>query len=423
MTHLMDRPIQLPWWRRPAYMRAALAAAALLLLGGTLAAFVGTAERSTRVQAASLTIGTVQKSVFHDFVPLRGKVVPRDTIYLDAREGGQVERVLVQPGDRVQAGQPLVVFRNSQLELEVLDRIGRLVESITQLQTYQTQLEVNRVNNEKSLAQIDYAIQRLQRLVQRQDPLAAKGYVAVEESEKLHDELDYNRRLRPMQAETNKRQEELRLTQLPRIQAELASLQQSLEITRGKLDDLTVKAPLAGQVTVIDLKIGENRNRGERLAEIVPDTGFKLSADIDEFYRGRVQLGQMAEAELDGARHRLRVTRVYPQVQNGVFIAELEFQGEAPHSLVAGAAVQGKLALGTDRTALLLPAGAFLERSGGNWIFVVAPDGQSARRRAIRLGRRNVEQIEILGGLSAGEKVIVSDYTGFERIDRIDLTR
>jgi HlyD family secretion protein len=176
-------------------------------------------------------------------------------------------------------------------------------------------------------------------------------------------------------------------------------------------------------VTVIDLKIGENRNRGERLAEIVPDTGFKLAADIDEFYRGRVQLGQVADAEIDGAVHRLRVTRLYPQVQNGLFTAELEFQGKHPHSLVAGAAVQGKLSLGSDQTALILPAGAFLERTGGNWIFVVDPDGQSARRRPLRSGRRNIEQIEVLGGVAAGERVITSDYTGFERIDRIDLSR
>src|SRR5689334_1382787 len=130
MTQLMDRPIALPWWRKTPYLRAAVAAGAVLLFLITLAAFVGTRERSVRVPAASLTIGTVQRTVFHDFVPLRGKVVPRDTIYLDAREGGQVERVLVQPGDRVMEGQSLVIFRNSQLELEVLDRIGRLVESI-----------------------------------------------------------------------------------------------------------------------------------------------------------------------------------------------------------------------------------------------------------------------------------------------------
>jgi HlyD family secretion protein len=422
MSSEMDRPLQLPWWRKRPWPQAAIGGAAVVLIGLSLAAFVGTAERSVRLRSVAVTIATVRHGVFHDFVPLRGKVVPRDTIYLDALEGGQVARVLVQPGDRVTAEQPLVVFRNSQLELEVLDRIGRLVESITQLQTYQTQLEIYRVANEKTLAQIDYEIQRLDRLVKRQDPLAAKGYVAAAETEQLHDQLDYNKRLRPLQAETNRRQEELRQSQLPRIQAELASLQQSLEITRGKLSDLTVKAPIAGQVTSIDLKIGENRNRGDRLAEIVPDTGFKLAAEVDEFYRGRVQLKQSAEFEIDGRSYALRVTRVHPQVQNGVFTAELEFDSHTPEGLAPGASLQGKLSLGSDKPALILPAGAFLERSGGNWLFVLEPGGGTARRRAIKVGRRNVEEVEVLSGLKAGEKAVTSDYTGLERIDRIDLT-
>jgi len=329
----------------------------------------------------------------------------------------------VQPGDRVTENQPLIVFRNSQLELEVLDRVGRLVESITQLQTYQTQLEVNRVNNEKALARIEFDIQRLERLASRQDPLAVKGVVSAQQHDELHDELNHNRRLRPLQAETNRRQEELRQGQLPRIQAELDSLQHSLEITRSKMDDLIVKAPVSGQVTRIDLKVGETRNRGQRLAEIVPNTGFKIAADIDEFYRGRVSAGQFADIEGDEAPYRLRVTRLYPEVQTGVFTAELEFVGRSPDGLVPGAAVQGKLSLGGDEPALILPAGAFLERTGGSWIMVVEPGGRAARRRPIKTGRRNVEQVEVLSGLETGERVIVSDYTAFERIDRIDLIR
>jgi HlyD family secretion protein len=184
-----------------------------------------------------------------------------------------------------------------------------------------------------------------------------------------------------------------------------------------------VKAPLAGQVTAIDLKIGENRNRGDRLAEIVPDTGFKLAADIDEFYRGRVQLKQLADVEIAGTTHRLRVTRIHPQVQNGIFVAELEFEGASPRGLVPGASLLGKLTLGSDDQALILPAGAFLERTGGDWILVLDADGASARRQRIRVGRRNVEQVEVLEGLAAGQRVVTSDYTGFERIDRVDLTR
>jgi HlyD family secretion protein len=209
--------------------------------------------------------------------------------------------------------------------------------------------------------------------------------------------------------------------QLPQIQSQLNKLQQDLKITHAKLDNLIVRAPVDGRLTAMDLKVGENRNRGERFAEITADTGNKLAAAVDEFYLGRVRVGQTAAMEANGKLWPLHVTRVYPQVKDGTFTVDLAFEGAAPPGLLPGQALQGKLALGADRMAMILPAGAFLERSGGDWVFVVSQDGRSAQRRAIKIGRQNAEQVEVLSSLAPGERVIVSDYTGLERIDRIDL--
>jgi HlyD family secretion protein len=257
----------------------------------------------------------------------------------------------------------------------------------------------------------------------RRDTLLRAGFVAREQTDQIHDELDYDRTLRPVQAETNGRQEALRLEQLPQIHAEMGSLQKSLSITRTKLDDLVVKAPVSGRLTAMDLKIGENRNRGDRLGEITLDTGFKISADVDEFYLGRVQPGQSADVDLHGQTIRLAVTRIYPQVHGGVFTIDLAFNGATPQGLLPGEAVQGKLSLGADRPGLVLPTGPFLERTGGDWVFVLRPDGRAADRRRIKIGRRTAEQVEVLSGLKPGERVITSDYQGWDKIDRIDLQR
>ena len=374
-----------------------------------------------RVRAETLSIDTVRRGVFHDFTTLQGRIAPRETVYLDALEGGQVDKLLVQAGDRVAKGQPLIVFRNTQLELDVLDHVGRLVESITELQTYEKQLEQNRADNEKTLAGIDYSITRLKRMEDRRTHLAAQGFIARETLDQIQDELSYDTGLRPVQAETNRRQDALRVAQLPKIRQEMASLQESLAKTRAKLEDLTVRAPVDGRITAMDLVIGQNRNRGERLAEITLDSGFKVSADIDEYYLGRVQLGQVAEADFDAGPRRLKVMRLYPQVKSGVFTADLDFVDKAPQGLVPGQAVQGRLSLGGDRPALILPAGAFLSRTGGDWVFVLTSDGHRAERRRVRLGRRNALQVEVLGGLKPGERVVTSDYQGWDRIQRLDL--
>jgi HlyD family secretion protein len=417
----MDTPVIPVWWRRPGvrslWIAAGLGLAALL----AMLASRGMAERNLSVARANVTVAAVMRGVFHDFVPLHGTVAPKDTIYLDALAGGQVEKILVQAGDRVTAGQPLVTFRNSQLQLDVLNGEGRLVESLTQVQAQQTQLENTRIGNETALENIRYNIISLTHTLARFERLLNEGGISQREVEQTRDQLAHFKALLPLQEETNGQQEASRRAQLPGLQAFEKSLKQSLETTRRELQDLTVSAPVTGQVTQLDLKVGENRNRGERLAEITPDTGFKIAADIDEYYLGRVKRGQAAAVTLSGTTYNLHVARVYPAVKSGTFTVDLTFDGAMPTGLSPGATADGKLSLGGDRPGLVLPAGAFLEASGGDYVFVLDPDGKSAHRRRVKLGRRNGEQVEVLSGLNTGDRVIISDYATYDRIDRIDL--
>ena len=419
----MDRPIERPMWRRRRTLVVAGALAAVLSTAALAAAVLADAKSSVRVPVRNVTLGTVQPGLFHDFVALRATVQPKDVIYLDALEGGQVQEVLAQAGDMLSVGQPLLRFRNTELELEVLDREGRLVESITQLQTYEKQLEDARVANEKAAAQIQYDITRLQRTAERRDALAAKGYVTKDLYEQVHDELDHNRKLLPLQTASNAEQDALRRRQIPQIQSELATLQESLKVTRGKLDSLVVRAPVAGRLTDMDIKVGEIRNRGQRLGQIVADTGFKLQAQIDEYYLDRVRPGQTGDVTIEDRQVPVRVTRVDPQVKNATFQVDLAFEGAMPRGLLPGQALEGRLTLGGDRPALILPAGPFLERTGGDWVMVADGGGSHADRRRVKIGRRSAEQVEVLAGLAPGERVITSDYTGFEKVDRVVLAK
>ena len=422
MSELMDRPLERPVWRRPRVVLGLAMCGGLALAAGLGIVLAAGARASLRAPAASLTIETARPGVFHDFVALRAKVVPKDIVYLDALEGGQVEQVLAQAGDEVRAGQPLVRFRNTELELEVLDREGRLAESITQLQAYEKQLEDARVANQKAAAQIDYDITRLSRDAHRDDVLNAKGYVPRQQYEATHDELDHNRRLQPLQASIDREEEVLRRRQLPQIHSELANLQQSLGVARSKLDNLVLRAPVAGKLADMHLDVGEIKNRGERLGQIVPETGYKVEARIDEFYLDRVRPGQTGQVEVNGRELPVRVVRVDPQVKDATFLAELAFDGPMPRDVTSGEALDGRLVLGGDRQALILPAGPFLERSGGDWAMVLDGSGHKAVKRRIRIGRRNAEQVEVLAGLEPGEQVITSDYTGYDKIDQVIIT-
>lgn len=417
-TATMDEPIARGWWRHAGMRRGGAALAVL----GLAAVGIGALRDSgamLRIPRDQVMIASVEQGIFRDSTAIQGKAVPRDTIILDAAEGGRVEEVLARPGDRLVKEQPIVRFSNTQLELDILSQEGRLIESITQLQAYQQQLERNREDSAKALAEIDFEQIRTARAYDRRLPLSEKGFVRREEMDRFADELASINRQRAILASQTSRENVLRQRQLPQIAQQLVALNASLEITRAKLDSLTVRAPVTGQLAGNALRIGENRQRGDRLGEIILDTGFRIHAEIDEFYLARVRMGQTARLDSGGDDVGLAVRRVYPQVQNGRFAVDLEFSGPVPKGIVAGMTLRGNLSLGRDTAALVLRPGNFLTETGGRWVFVVGPDGTSAQRRNIRIGRRNGDQLEVLSGLKAGERVIISGYEGWNNVQRI----
>jgi HlyD family secretion protein len=423
----MDRKIDpTPWsvahWPLAAKVGITAAAlAAVALIAVKLIAEEGI--RTLRVPLEQLTLATATLGVFHDLIPLRTNVAPRETIYVDATDGGRVDQVLAEPGDLVREAQPIIVLSNTNLALQVIQQESQLNQAISQLQQNEIALEENHLANDRALADIDYNLVRLNRSADRRESLAAKGLVAAEQRDLVTDELAYYKRLRPIQADSNQRQSDLRSRLLPGIHEQLKNLRDNLTVVHDKLDSLVVRAPVAGKVTAIDLKVGEALSSGQRLAEVTPQTGMKLVADVDEFYLHRVRIGQTATVTIDGSAVNLTIRRVYPQVVNGLFRVDLDFEGKSPPALVEGATAQGQLQLGSDTPALILPSGSFLQHTGGDWIFVVSPDGRSAERHRVKLGRRSSEQLEVLGGLRAGQQVITSDYTGFDKVDRIAFTR
>jgi HlyD family secretion protein len=422
----MDRKLHHQPWspaRWPLGVKVGLSATAAVVVALLAVKLIaGTGARTLRLPLGQVTLARAEHGIFHDLIPLRTNVVPRETVYVDAIDGGRVDRVLVEAGDMVQEGQPMIELSNTNLVLQVIQQESQLNQAISQLQQNEIAHEQNQAANDRTLADIDYNLVRLGRSAERRGGLATKGLVSTEERDVVSDELAYYKRLRPIQAESAHRQSDLRDRLLPDIHQQLKILRGNLVIVHDKLDSLVIRAPVAGKVTAIDLKVGESRQSGQRLAEVTPQSGMKLIADIDEFYLTRVRLGQTATVSLDGSPTNVTVRRVSPQVHNGEFRIDLDFDSGGPAALVEGAAAQGHLQLGGDTPALILPAGAFLERTGGDWVFVVSPDGQSAQRSRIKVGRRTSEQLEIMSGLKVGEQVITSDYTGLEKFDRIVLT-
>ncbi|HEY0115368.1 MAG TPA: efflux RND transporter periplasmic adaptor subunit [Allosphingosinicella sp.] len=406
----------------PPRIKVAVGAALLVLLAAG-AYLLGPARNSQTVDAGRLTISTVARGQFDDFLPLRGRVTPSLTVFLDAVEGGRVERILVEDGAIVQPGQLLAVLSNSDLQLNVLARQTEVTQQINSMRSQELALSQTRLANERALIEADLSAATARRQYETQRPLAEHGFVS---GRTVADSRDLYRAAQRRTAVLRRQQtsdEQLQSQQLAQLRASASALNSSLGLARASLEALNLRAPVAGQLTSFSIQVGQSLQRGERLGQIDSAGRNKLVAQVDEYYLGRVAEGQAAVAEHGGRRYALRVGKIYPQVQNGAFSIDLVFAGGEPPELQRGQTVQLRLTLGDPSPALLLPGGAFYSETGGNWVFVVAPDGRSAVRRQVRLGRRNADFIEVLDGLEPGERVITSPYTGFAQRDRLDLAQ
>jgi HlyD family secretion protein len=372
------------------------------------------APRSDSMSVAQdrLSIATAESGTFDDFLPLRARVTPLVTVYLDAVEGGRVDKKLVEDGAHVTEGQMLAVLSNAELQLSTLEKQAEVEQQLNNMRSQELALTQTRNANLRDLNQAETDLAKARRLYELQKPLAQRGFVAMKTFNDTKDDLTYQQQRLAILKQSIAQTEALQSSQLQQLRVASTSLNSSMGIARSNLGQLSIRAPVTGDLSGFDIQLGQSLRQGERIGQIDSTGGNKLQADVDEFYLGRVHVGQTATADVDGKTYRLKVAKVYPQVRNGQFQIDLLFDGPAPSSVQRGQTVQTKLTLGDSSKALLIPNGAFFNDTGGNWVFVVDKGGRGATKRQVQLGRKNADYIEVLSGLSPGERVITSSYSG-----------
>jgi HlyD family secretion protein len=405
----MDRVVE----RKRLDRRILIAGAAATVLGLILLFWLF-APRADSVSVARdrLSISEVREGTFDDFLPLRARVTPLVTVYLDAVEGGQVQKKLVDDGAQVTQGQLLAVLSNAELQLSTLEKETEVEQQLNNMRSQELALANTRSSDLRDLNQAETDLAKAKRQYELYKPLAEKGFVAAKTFNDARDDYEYQSKRLQILKQSTAENEGIQSNQLSQLRAAASSLNSSLGIARGSLGQLNIRAPVTGQLSGFEIQLGQSLQQGERIGQIDSAGGDKLQADVDEYYLGRVAVGQTATADIEGKTYRLKVSKVYPQVRDGQFQIDLQFDGPEPPTMQRGQTVQAKLTLGDPSKALLIPNGAFFNDTGGNWAFVVDSGGNSATKRQVQLGRRNSDFIEVLSGLRPGEKVVTSSYSG-----------
>ena len=415
----MDRRLEK---RRFTPRRVALGAALLLLAG--LCGYALLADfgvRRLNVQRERLTLSAVELGPFLEYIPVRGTVVPLLTVYLDALESGQVVQVFVEEGALVAEGDPLLRLANPELELTTLQQEAGLERSREALLNGRLTMEQDLLASRKALMEIEYRLAVDKRNFERYQDLPAEDLAAImsrQEYERLRDEYEYSARRMALTRETQTQDSLLAASKVAQLVSAVERTERDLRIVRRRLDNLTVRAPVAGQLTTLDAEVGESKGAGVRLGQIDMTEGFKVRAAIDEHYIGRISRGQRGSFDSGEQPYGLVIRKVYPEVREGGFEVDLMFEGEAPEGIRRGQTLRIRLELGNLAEAVQVARGGFYQSTGGHWAYVLDASGERAARRSIRLGRQNPRVYEVLEGLEPGERVITSSYESFgEHID------
>lgn len=372
-----------------------------------------------RTEKDRLTISQIAAGKFDDYITINGNVAPIATIYMDAYEGGRVAEKLIEEGTMVKKGDIILKLENMNLYEQILASESNLALKQNDLRSTRLTFDARQVEGRRSLATASTDLQRLKRNFEQNKALYADELISRE----VYLTSKENYELAQKQFEIIKLQteqdDELRKTSLSGLDTDLERMQQTLSMVYERLDHLNVRAPADGQLGFLDAEIGQSIAQGERIGQINVLTDFKIEAEIDEFYIDRVKRDLSASLERNDKEFPLRVRKVYPEVRNGRFKVDLVFTGEKPETIRAGQSYNIKLQLGASSEALLLPKGGFFQSTGGQWIFVVDPEGGEAIKRSIRVGKQNSRFYEVLDGLEDGEQVITSNYDSFGEAERI----
>lgn len=415
----MDIPLKKKRFTTSRIMMIAGVVAVLSLI--TFVVISSSGNSKLNVQRERITISSAKRGIFQENIPVNGVVMPITTIYLDAIEGGRVEEKFVEDGAIMKKGEPILRLSNTDLELSLINQETAVYNLLTQMQISQNAARQNTISKLNNLTEVQNSLVEAKRVYNLNKKLYEQD--AIGKQEFIEAENNYNYQQQRMElAERVLSQDSIaRKQELAQARNSYQRTQKALELMRKKVGDLIVRAPVDGQLTSLNAEIGQSKSEGERLGQIDVLSGYKVRADIDEHYISRIYPGQRGTFTFDNQEYTLEIKKVYSQVVNGRFQVDMQFVGEVPQRIRRGQTLQIRLALSEEKEALLISKGGFFQQTGGNWIFQMSEDGETAYKTNIRLGSQNMEYYEVLEGLEPGDKVITSSYDNYGEVEELVL--
>lgn len=414
----MDRPITHKTALRRKHLPFIAAGIGVLALVAWIV--LGNHDSAVSVDASQLTISTVTRGQFNDYVRLNGQVAPIQVVQISPEEGGIVREKVVEEGAMVHKGDVILRLSNSDLDLQILNAEAELAEKQNLLRNTQIAMQQDNLNNETERATLDMGVERGKRAYQQNKRLYDNHLVSREAYEQSREDYELACRKQALIRKRIGRDAAYRKAQMAQMADNLANMRRNVLLVRERKSKLEVRSAIDGELGLLDVELGQSITPGQRVGQINDLSDFKITALIDEHYIDRVRASLPATFERDGKTFKLTVRKVYPEVRDGKFRIDFAFVGARPHNIRSGQTYYINLELGKPEPAVLIPRGTFFYTTGGNWIFVLDNNGK-AHRRKISIGRQNPQYYEVTEGLAPNERVVTSGYEAFKDNDVLEL--
>lgn len=395
------------WWALGAFV---ILVVVLLLTG----------RRSVlRVDGSTILTGTAHQGEFNDYIRVSGQVQPMTTVQLSPTEGGNVKRIVVEEGSHVNEGDVIVVLGNENLDMQILNSEAELAEKENILRNTMISMEQQKLSVRQEKLSLQIEVRRARRVYEQNKALYEEKLIAKEEYLKASEDYELAKDKLELVTDRERQDSLYRSVQIAQMHESLENMRLNMNMIRRRKENLSVKAPISGELGLLDVELGQSVAAGAKIGQINNLDSYKIEAQIDEHYIDRVAPGLEATFERQSEKYSSVIRKVYPEVRDGKFKADFRFEGQQPENIRTGQTYYLNLQLGQSAEAILIPRGSFYQNTGGKWVYVLNADGTKATKRSVRIGRQNPQYYEVLEGLAPGDKVIISSYDSFGYKDEL----